>query len=186
MEIRPVTPADAQRLLEIYAPYVEHTAVSFEYTVPDVQEFRRRIEHTLESYPYLAALEDGRIIGYAYAGAFHPREAYRHCAETSIYIDMGCRRRGAGRALYARLEELLRAQNVYSAYACIAVPDAPDEYLTEDSMRFHAAEGYKTVGRFDRCGWKFSRWYSMIWMEKQLCPIPDKPAAFIPLTELRD
>jgi L-amino acid N-acyltransferase YncA len=74
--IRPVTEADAEKLLSIYAPYVTDTFVTYEYTVPTVEEFRERIRNTLQAYPYFAAVENGRIIGYAYASAFHPRRAY--------------------------------------------------------------------------------------------------------------
>ena len=74
--IRPVTEADAEKLLSIYAPYVTDTFITYEYTVPTVEEFRERIRNTLQAYPYFAAVENGRIIGYAYASAFHPRRAY--------------------------------------------------------------------------------------------------------------
>ena len=82
---RYVVPEDAKRLLEIYAPYVENTAITFEYDVPTLEEFIERIRHTLEKYPYIVALNNGTIVGYAYAGMFHEREAYSRCVETSIY-----------------------------------------------------------------------------------------------------
>ena len=93
MNIRSASPDDAERLLEIYAPYVAETASSFEYDVPTVEEFRGRIENTLLKYPYLVADEDGRAVGYCYAGRFHSREAYLHSVEVSIYIDRNYRRR---------------------------------------------------------------------------------------------
>ena len=85
--IRGVTPDDAESLVGIYRFYVEHTAITFEYDVPSVEEFRRRIENTLRKYPYLAAEHCGKIVGYAYAGAFVGRAAYDWCAELSIYLD---------------------------------------------------------------------------------------------------
>ena len=87
MKIEKVTVEDAEELLEIYAPYVENTAITFEYDVPTLEEFIERIRHTLEKYPYIVALDNGTIVGYAYAGMFHEREAYSRCVETSIYVD---------------------------------------------------------------------------------------------------
>ena len=78
--IRDAVPQDAGALLEIYRWYVERTAITYEYDVPTEAEFRQRIESTLLRYPYLVAERDGRILGYAYAGAFHPRAAYAWCA----------------------------------------------------------------------------------------------------------
>ena len=95
--IRPVTEADAEKLLSIYVPYVTDTFVTYEYTVPTVEEFRERIRNTLQAYPYFAAVENGRIIGYAYASAFHPRRAYLWSAEATVYLERGVRGRGVGR-----------------------------------------------------------------------------------------
>ena len=106
LSIRTACPEDAEALLEIYAPYVRETAVTFEYEVPSPEEFRGRIEHVLSRYPYLAAEEDGRIVGYAYLSAFHPRAAYGWCAEPSVYVEMERRGRGIGRRLYEELERI--------------------------------------------------------------------------------
>ena len=100
--IRPVTEADAEKLLSIYAPYVTDTFITYEYTVPTVEEFRERIRNTLQAYPYFAAVENGRIIGYAYASAFHPRRAYLWSAEATVYLERGVRGRGVARLLYER------------------------------------------------------------------------------------
>ena len=110
--LRTVTPDDAEALLRIYAPYVEETAISFEYAVPTAAEFRRRIENIRQKYPYLAAEDEaGRLLGYAYTHDFIAREAYDHCAETTIYIGRDLRRSGLGKALYGALEDISRAQN---------------------------------------------------------------------------
>ncbi|MGN1006539.1 MAG: GNAT family N-acetyltransferase [Aristaeellaceae bacterium] len=183
IHIRVARESDAAALRDIYAPYVERTAVSFEYEAPDVATFAGRIRRVQERYPYLVAKSDGELLGYAYAGSFHSREAYSWSAEASIYLRMDCRRMGVGSALYRALEAALKAMGVRNLYACIAVPDAPDEYLTLDSMRFHAAMGYRTVGEFHHCGWKFGRWYSMVWMEKLLDPDPSAPS---PLKSFRE
>ena len=168
MTIRCARREDAARLLEIYAPYVEKTAITFEYDVPTVEEFAARMEKVMEKYPYLVAERGGEIIGYAYASAFHARAAYGWCAETSIYVEMDGRGGGAGGALYRKLEEALAAQGVLNLNACIGFADPEDEYLKNDSVSFHAHFGYSTVGRFHKCGWKFGRWYDMVWMEKML------------------
>ena len=96
MIIRTASEADAPVLLEIYAPYVERTAITFEYEVPSVDEFASRIRNTLQKYPYLVAEKGGRILGYAYAGPFHDRPAYDWSVETSIYVDTFLKHMGIG------------------------------------------------------------------------------------------
>ncbi len=168
MLVRDAAPADAPRLLEIYTYYVKNTAVTFEYDPPSLDEFRARMEKTLRRYPYLAAERDGRVEGYAYAGAFVGRAAYDWSCETTIYLAPAAQKCGLGRALYEALEEALRAMGILNLYACIAYPPTGDEYLTANSAEFHAHLGYQKVGRFRRCGYKFGRWYDVIWMEKTL------------------
>lgn len=186
MKIRLAAPEDAAALRAIYAPYVENTAVSFEYIAPDEAEFRRRIENTLRRYPYLVAEIDGEPAGYAYASAFHARAAYIHSAEVSIYIKDEFHRAGLGRALYAAIEDILKRQNIYRLYALVVCAENYDEYLSDRSLRFHRAVGFETVGVHNDCGYKFSRWYSVMHLEKKLCPIPEKAEDFIPFPELGD
>ena len=164
--IRSATKDDAERLLEIYAYYVKNTVISFEYDVPSLEEFRNRIVHTLEKYPYLVVEEDGVVQGYTYAGAFKVRAAYGRCCEVSIYLDRSARGRGYGRMLYEALEQRLKEMGILNLYACIADPIVEDEYLTHNSEQFHQHLGYTKVGECHKCGYKFSRWYNMIWMEK--------------------
>ena len=166
MMIRTASPNDSERLLEIYAYYVANTAVSFEYDIPSMEEFRTRIENTLRKYPYLVLEEDGVIRGYAYAGPFKGRAAYNHCCEVSIYVDRNARGCGYGRKLYEALEEKLRAQGILNMYACIGSPIVEDEYLTRNSELFHQHLGFVKVGEFHQCGYKFHRWYNSVWMEK--------------------
>ena len=170
IKIRPATEADAAEILNIYAPYITDTAITFEYDVPTLEEFTGRIRHTLEKYPYLVAVRDSEIIGYAYAGAFYGRAAYDWSAETTIYVKKGCRHSGVGKLLYQALETALKAQNIINLYACIGYPEVEDEYLTKNSAQFHAHLGYRMVGEFYHCGYKFDRWYNMVWMEKLLDP----------------
>ena len=167
MRIERVLPGDAEALLEIYAPYVEETAVSFEYTVPTVSEFRRRIAEISAKFPYIKAVDgDGTILGYAYAGTFKARQAYDWNVETTVYVRRGVRRQGVGRQLYTALEQSLNGMGICNLNACIAYARTPDAHLDNSSMHFHAQMGYRLVGTFHDSGYKFGTWYDMIWMEK--------------------
>ena len=166
--IRTATVADAEKLLAIYAPYVENTAITFEYKAPSVEEFAERIKNTLAEYPYLVAEKDGEILGYTYAGTFKPRCAYRHCVETSIYVAREAHGQGVGRKLYEALEVELKSRGIINLNACIAWIETPNSHLTHQSPDFHSKMGYKRVAHFHRCGYKFGEWYDMIWMEKLL------------------
>ena len=119
---------DAPALLSIYAPYVEKTAISFEYDVPSLDEFRRRIADISRKYPYLvAADENGQLLGYAYTHTFIARKAYDHCAESTIYLAPDARKHGLGKRFYRAIEELSLAQNIYNLYACIGEPQGADD-----------------------------------------------------------
>ena len=150
--IRNASLADAPRILEIYAWYVEHTVITFEYDVPSLEEFEGRMRRTMQKYPYLVIERDGRVEGYAYAGPF------------------------VGRALYEALADRLQAMGILNLYACIGYPQVEDEYLTRNSARFHEHLGFALVGTFHNCGYKFGRWYDMVWMEKIIGEHrPDQP-----------
>lgn len=182
--IRPADVADAAKLLEIYRPYVENTAISFEYDVPSVEEFENRIKNTLKKYPYIVAVDNTEIVGYAYVSAFKGRKAYDWAVETSIYLKEGCAGKGYGKRLYCELEQILKKQHILNVNACIAFADTDDEYLTDNSMRFHEHMGYRLVGKFNKCGYKFNRWYDMIWMEKMIGTHTINPEPVIPFSEL--
>lgn len=178
--IRAATAQDAKKLLEIYTPYVENTAITFEYKAPTLEEFTHRVGRTLERYPYLVAENKGDILGYSYAGPFKTRPAYDWSAETTIYIRQDQKKTGLGRRLYEALEHILVQQNFLNLYACIAFCETEDDYLTQDSVRFHERMGYRLVGEFYRCGYKFDRWYNMVWMEKHLAHHQIDPPAIRP------
>ena len=164
--IRDAEIEDANRILEIYAFYVKNTAISFEYEVPSLNEFQNRMKNVMERYPYIVIEKDGIIEGYAYAGAFVGRSAYNWSCETTIYISQESRKCGLGRKIYEALEERLKKMGILNIYACIGYLETEDEYLTRNSADFHAHLGFSKVGEFHKCGYKFGRWYSMIWMEK--------------------
>ncbi len=169
VRIRIATPKDAGGLLKIYAPYVEKTAITFEYEVPSVEEFAMRIETVLRRYPYLAAEKGGELLGYAYAGAFHGRAAYGWAVETSIYVAQDKKKMGIGRQLHDMLEMALKSQGILNMNACVACPrEEKDPYLSRNSVEFHRHLGYRLVGEFWQCGYKFGRWYNMAWLEKHI------------------
>lgn len=182
--IRTAQITDAEELLNIYAPYVTKTAISFEYDVPGIDEFRERMRKTLKKYPYLAAEQNGEILGYAYTGPFVGRAAYGWSAETTIYLKESKRKMGVGRKLYTALENVSAMQNILNLNACIGCPEAEDKYLTQNSMQFHAHMGYRMVGKFQNSGYKFGRWYHMVWMEKLLGKHGADPAPVIPFPDL--
>lgn len=166
IKISKVDVTDSEKLLEIYIPYILNTAITFEYEVPSVQQFRQRVQDILVKYPYLKAIKDDEIVGYAYANVFKNRAAYDWAVEVSIYIKKDMQKLGIGKKLYQALEKICQLQNITNLYACIAYPEVEDEYLTNNSVNFHQHMGYQRVGEFHQCGFKFNRWYNMVWMEK--------------------
>ena len=167
--VRAAELSDAERIAEIYRYYVENTAVTFECGAPSADEMRARMEEITSGYPFVVAEAGGRVIGYAYAHLISEREAYRFSVELSIYVDKDCHGLGTGRLLYEVLERLLRDGGFQNMYAVIAYPPADrgtDEYLTLDSPGFHERMGFTTVGHQHLAGYKFGRWYDVIWMEK--------------------
>lgn len=184
IKIKTVSVQDAAELLKIYEPYVLNTAITFEYDVPSVGEFASRITNTLEKYPYIKAVSDEKILGYAYVSPFKERAAYDRAVESSIYIAEDAHRRGIGSLLYNSLEDILKAQGILNLNACIAYPDTEDEYLTADSVKFHKALGYEICAHFHKCGYKFGKWYDMVWMEKFIGEHTAEPKPIIPFPML--
>ena len=170
MNIRLATPSDAATLLAIYGPYVDNTAITFEYEVPTIEDFATRIEKTLEKYPYLVAEEDGLILGYAYASTYYARAAYDWAAELSVYVSQDARGKGVGSKLYDELEDLLEQMGYIHFLACIALPN-------EASLALHRKRGYQQVAHFPKIGYKFERWHDIVWLQKSL----DKQAGPIKL-----
>lgn len=178
--LRLVRLSDAKALADIYKPFVENTAVSFEYVAPDTAEFERRISEKTKKYPYIVAQCKGEVVGYAYVSEFLPRPAYQHSVETTLYIKEGYHGKGIGKSLYSALESILKLQNVLSLNACIACAEKEDETLNNNSMHFHSKMGYRYVGRFNASGYKFGRFYDMIWMEKLISDVTAPFDDFIP------
>ncbi len=159
--IRAATGADAEALLAIYRPYVEGTSVSFEIEAPGVDEFRARIERSLDGWAWLVSELDGECVGYAYATAYRSRPAYRWSAETSAYVREDCHRRGIARALYLALFDVLADAGYCNAYAAITLPNPA-------SVAFHERLGFSAIGVFRHVGWKFGAWHDVGWYQREL------------------
>ena len=175
MEIRLAKPSDARSLLDIYAPYVEKTAITFEYEVPTVEDFANRVEKTLEKYPYLVAEEDGVVLGYAYASTYYARAAYDWAVELSVYVSLDSRGQGVGTKLYDALEYLLDQMGYVHFLACISLPN-------EASLTLHRKRGYQQVAHFPKIGYKFNRLHDIVWLQKSL----DKEARPIKLLKEKE
>ncbi len=187
IQISIACPKDAREILEIYSPYVTDTAITFEYTVPKLEEFCQRIEQILSRFPYIIArTAAGSAVGYAYASPFHERAAYQWAVETSIYVAKDFRGSGVGRSLHNMLENLLKEQNILNMNACIAYPKTPDPYLDDHSVQFHRHMGYRIVGQFYQCGYKFNRWYDMVWMEKHIGKHLENPKKVKTFNEIKE
>lgn len=182
IHIRLATSADAPAVLAIYAPVVLETAVSFEWIPPDARAMEVRIDATLQRLPWLVALAEGdspspQIVGYAYATPHRSRAAYQWAVEVSVYVATNARRCGVARTLYGSLFRLLQKQHYRTAYAVIALPNAP-------SLRLHEVLEFERVGVFPAAGFKHGRWHDVLWMRRQLAPPSDQPEHPTPLPSL--
>ncbi|MBX3622893.1 MAG: N-acetyltransferase [Rhizobacter sp.] len=160
--IRAAAPGDAAALAEIYNHYVAHTTITFEEqpVAPDQMAERVRDVATA-SLPWLVAEGEGRVLGYAYAGRWRPRSAYRHSVETSVYLRDGSGRRGLGSGLYEALFAALQAQGVHAVIGGIALPN-------ESSIALHEKFGMKKVAHFEQVGFKFGRWIDVGYWQRVL------------------
>jgi phosphinothricin acetyltransferase len=164
--IRPAVEADAASLLVIYAPFVEHTAVSFETVVPSAEEFAARIRKVLSKWSWLVAERDGQCLGYAYGSMHRERAAYHWSVETSAYIDSRFHRQGIGRALYNALFADLIRLGYCNAYAGIALPN-------DGSVGLHRSVGFEPIGIFRAVGRKFGAWHDVAWFQRHLRDEPN-------------
>jgi phosphinothricin acetyltransferase len=161
MIVRDATTADAARCAEIYAPYVEETAVSFEAVAPDADEMARRIAAAAERHAWLVLEDDGVVVGYAYGGPHASRAAYRWSCEVSVYLEMGRRRTGGGRALYEVLLPRLAERGYRMACAGMTLPN-------DASAGLHRAMGFEPVGTYRRIGFKDGAWHDVAWVQREL------------------
>ena len=163
--IRAVIPAALPAITRIYDHAVRHGTASFELEPPDEAEMTRRYRALLDGgYPYFVAEIDGAVAGYAYAGAYRTRPAYRATVEDSIYIDPAAQRRGIGRALLDRLIAESTERNFRQMVAVIG-----DSAQTA-SIELHRAAGFRYVGTIENVGFKFGRWLDSVIMQRALGP----------------
>ena len=168
IKIRDVMPEDAERIQEIYSPYVADTVISFEITVPDKSEMKKRIEKLLANdFPYIVAEnETGTVVGYAYADKFGEREAYRYSFTISIYLDMEVQSRGIGQKLYNELEKRMKKMGIVQVLSAITGKN-------KKSLRFHEKNGFTKIGHFTNVGYKMGEWHDIIWMNKTIISIEE-------------
>jgi L-amino acid N-acyltransferase YncA len=163
--IRPATPADIPAITRIYDHAVRHGTASFELEAPDEAEMLRRMRALVDDgFPYIAAEVDGLLAGYAYAGPYRPRRAYRFSVEDSIYIDPGAQRRGVGRALLEHLIEACERRGFRQMVAVIG------DSAQTPSIELHRAAGFRMVGAVENVGYKFDRWLDSVVMQRALGP----------------
>jgi L-amino acid N-acyltransferase YncA len=163
VSIRPATPADIPAITRIYAHAVRHGTASFELEPPDEAEMTRRQKTLLDGgFPYLVATRDAAVLGYAYAGPYRARPAYRFSVENSVYVAAEAHRRGAGRALMDRLIAESEARGYRLMIAVIG------DSAQTPSIELHRAAGFKLVGTFEGVGYKFGRWLDTVLMQLAL------------------
>jgi phosphinothricin acetyltransferase len=163
ISIRPAALSDVPAITGIYAHAVRHGTASFELEPPDEAEMARRMHALLDGgYPYLVAESAGTVLGYAYAGPYRARPAYRFSVENSIYIAPDAHRRGIGRALLAQLIAESEARGYRLMIAVIG------DSAQTPSIELHRAAGFTLVGALEGVGYKFDRWLDTVLMQLPL------------------
>jgi L-amino acid N-acyltransferase YncA len=175
--IRLATPEDGAAVADIYAPYCDGSAVSFEQVAPSAAQMRQRIADVIAHRPWLVLDDGGAVAGYAYAVPHNDRWAYRWSVNTAIYISRAHHRRGAGRALYTTLFDLLRRLGYYRAVAGITLPNPA-------SVGLHETMGFELVGVYRDIGYKLGKWRDVGWYEAPIQPVPEEPEEPRPLASL--
>lgn len=162
LTLRDADPAtDAAACAKIYSPYVTDTTITFEETPPTAADFALRIEAAQVKHLWLVGEVEGVVVGYAYAGTYRPRSAYRWSCETSVYLDLDQRGAGRGREIYQGLLDRLSDMGFRMAVAGATLPN-------DASERLHAALGFEPVGVFRRVGYKFNTWCDVVWVQREL------------------
>ncbi len=163
--IRPVDPGDIKAITGIYAHAVTYGTASFELDPPDETEMTRRMQALLDGrYPYLVSESDGAVVGYAYAGPYRARPAYRYSVEDSVYIDPAAHGRGIGRALLDRLIVESEKRGFRQMVAVIG------DSAQTPSIELHRAAGFRLIGTIENVGYKFDRWLDSVLMQRRLGP----------------
>lgn len=177
ISLGPADAADAAELHEIYAWYVENTAISFEVTPPGVEGFARRLREVRVRFPYLKAVADGQIVGYAYAHEQMARAAYQWNAELSVYLKPDSTGRGLGTVLYTALMAILKQQKIRNVYGGVTLPNPASE-------RLHLGLGFARLGTYHQTGYKLGAWHDVAWFEKNIGEHELPPAPPIPVSQI--
>lgn len=177
MSIRVANIHDAKEISRIYKFYVENTHISFEHIAPSAEEFEKRIETTLENYPFLVYEIDNKIIGYTYASRHIERASYGWNAVMTVYVDSDYHKKGIGTKLYKKLIEMLCKQNVQNVYGCITSGN-------DKSMEMHKKLGFEVNGVFHKTGYKNGQWLDMTWVEKTIGEYKVPPENFLPFSKI--
>src|ERR1700676_601901 len=162
-EIRPTTAADLPAITEIYEHAVRYGTATFELIPPDLAEMTRRFGVLMEGgFPYFVAALDGRVVGYAYAGAYRPRPAYRFTVENSVYLEPAIHGRGIGQQLMQRLIAESEARGYRQMIAVIG------DSANAGSIGVHTRCGFRMIGTHPNVGLKFGRWLDTVMMQLPL------------------
>ncbi len=164
-------------ILNIYGYYVLNSAATFEVEVPEYDDFYNRVKTIQEKYPYLVALYNEKVAGFAYAAPLRNRKAYDYSCETTIYIHNEFLNKSIGKALYNKLFDYLKRQNIINIYACITGSN-------EESILFHEKLGFEKAAHFHKCGYKFNTWHDILWLEKIISNHSNTPSPFINFNDL--
>ena len=157
--IRDAGPSDAKAICGIYNHYIRTGWITFEEEAVPEEEMEVRIRQVQESYFWMVCEEDGRVLGFIYADMWKKRSAYRHTAETTIYLAEGIGRKGIGTRLYCRMLPRLKEMGIRSVIVCIAIPN-------DASIGLHEKLGFRKVGIFHKAGFKFDTWIDVGYWEK--------------------
>ena len=172
---------DAQEILDIYAPYVTDTAITFVSALPSVEGIRKKMVEIKKGYPYLVCSMGGKVVGFAYADRYKPHEAYQRNAELAVYVQPGFHGRGIATALYTALFQILKSQGFYNLYALITLPN-------NASIALHKHFGFKELAIHKADGYKMGAWRDVLWMVYRIDDVADSEAFRPPLrfSRLRD
>src|SRR5271170_7474205 len=174
LEIRPTTTADLPSITEIYAHEVCQGTATFELVPPDLAEMTRRFRALIDGgFPYFVATLEGQVVGYAYAGAYRPRPAYRFTVENSVYLQPSIHRRGIGLQLLQRLIAESEARGYRQMVAVIG------DSANAGSIGVHTRCGFQMIGTHPDVGFKFGRWLDTVMMQRAL----GEGAATVPADE---
>jgi phosphinothricin acetyltransferase len=166
--VRDASEHDAEACAAIYAPYVIHTAITFESDPPPPADMARRIATALATHAWVVLTDADHVVGYAYGSQFKARPAYRWSCEVSVYLEPGRRRTGAGRTLYTALFARLADRGFRTAVAGMTLPN-------DASVGLHRALGFEQVGTYRRIGWKHGTWHDVAWAQRTITTGDDPP-----------